>query len=62
MILQFIILSLIIISILTTIIVIKEKYDYEAEYRSAIIHGQVVAGGSVYSLYPEDVPGLGWVV
>ena len=35
----------------------KEKYDYDYAYQS----GKLV-GGAVYASYPENVPGLGWVI
>lgn len=39
----------------------RENYDYEKEYAYAQKKGPVVAG-TVYTSYPGDVPGLGWVL
>jgi len=39
----------------------EEKYDYDRENPNALVRGQNVAG-TVYASYPENVPGLPWVL
>lgn len=39
----------------------SEKYDYNAENPNALICGKNIAG-TVYSAYPDNVPGLGWIL
>lgn len=38
-----------------------EKYDYDRENPNALITGKLV-GGSVFASYPENSPGLGWIM
>lgn len=39
----------------------RERYDYEKENPNALISGRVI-GGTVYTSYPENSPGLGWIL
>lgn len=39
----------------------SEKYNYDLENPNALITGENVAG-TVYASYPENTPGLGWVL
>jgi membrane protein implicated in regulation of membrane protease activity len=39
----------------------EEKYDYCRENPNALLSGKVY-GGAVYTAYPENVPGLGWLL
>jgi hypothetical protein len=36
-------------------------YDYDRENPNALVSGESIAG-TVYSSYPEDTPGLGWIL
>jgi hypothetical protein len=67
-----ILLNLVLVGALITFIVLyalevkKEKYDpnaynYDRENPNALISGRVV-GGSVYAAYPQNAPGLGWIL
>lgn len=39
----------------------EEKYDYDRENPNALVSGCSVAG-TVYSSYPNETPGLGWIL
>lgn len=39
----------------------KESYDYDRENPNALRTGYNVAG-TVFASYPDNVPGLGWVL
>ena len=39
----------------------SEKYDYDRENPNALVSGCSVAG-TVYSSYPNQTPGLGWIL
>lgn len=39
----------------------KELYDYERENPNALVSGKPIAG-TVYSSYPNNTPGLGWIL
>ncbi len=39
----------------------KENYDYDRENPNALTTGRNIAG-TVYSSYPGNTPGLGWVL
>jgi hypothetical protein len=44
--------------------VVREKYDgydYDSENPNALISGKQISG-TVYSSYPENTPGLGWIL
>jgi hypothetical protein len=36
-------------------------YDYDRENPNALISGRAI-GGSVYTAYPQNAPGLGWIL
>jgi hypothetical protein len=36
-------------------------YNYDRENPNALISGRVI-GGSVYTAYPNNAPGLGWIL
>ncbi len=38
----------------------KELYDYDRENPNALIQGKNIAG-TVFTKYPNNVPGLGWI-
>jgi hypothetical protein len=38
-----------------------EKYDYARENPNALQHGQNISG-TVYADYPNNTPGLGWIL
>jgi len=38
-----------------------EMYNYAADYNHALVTGRLV-GGTVWASYPEDTPGLGWIL
>lgn len=38
-----------------------ENYDYNKENPNALISGKSISG-TVYSSYPENSPGLGWIL
>jgi hypothetical protein len=50
-----------IVCVVVLIIQPTERYDYDRENPNALQHGQIVAG-TVYSDYPNDTPGLGWIL
>jgi hypothetical protein len=38
-----------------------EKYDYDSENPNALISGKNISG-TVYASYPDNTPGLGWIL
>lgn len=39
----------------------NERYDYDEENPNALVSGTEVAG-TVYASYPDQTPGLGWIL
>mgnify|MGYP003331335089 CR=1 FL=1 len=39
----------------------SDRYDYDRENPNALVSGYSVAG-TVYSSYPGNTPGLGWIL
>jgi hypothetical protein len=39
----------------------KDIYDYDSENPNALIKGKNISG-TVYSSYPNNTPGLGWIL
>ena len=53
-----------IVLLIGTFYAIQEKYDgydYDSENPNALESGKQVSG-TVYASYPENTPGLGWVL
>lgn len=38
-----------------------DEYDYDRENPNALMSGRAIAG-TVYASYPENTPGLGWIL